>query len=128
MATAIIIILLILICIFSVKSYMKKLAHGCCGTGGDEEKTSEIKSDLSEYKYKCTVKIGGMSCKNCAARIENAFNRKDGLHADVNFKSGTAEIYSNTDVTEFTIRQTVVGLGYSVERIEKKLIRSRVDI
>lgn len=98
---------------------MKKLAHGCCGTGGDEEKVSEIKADLSEYEYKYTVKIGGMSCKNCAAKIENALNRKDGLYADVDFKSGAAEIYSNTDVTEFTIRQTVVGLGYSVEKIEK---------
>ena len=119
MATAIIIILLVLICIFSVKSYMKKLAHGCCGAGGDDEKASEIKADLSEYKYKYTVKIGGMSCKNCAAKIENTFGRKDGLCAKADFKSGIAEIYSNADVSEFTIRQTVVGLGYSVKEIEK---------
>ena len=119
MATAIIIILLILVCIFSIKSYMKKLAHGCCGTGGDDEKASEIKADTSEYKYKYTVKVGGMSCKNCAAKIENTFSRKDGLYAKADFKNGTAEIYSNADVSEFTIRQTVVGLGYSVKEIEK---------
>ena len=122
MATAIIIILLILICIVSVKSYVKKLAHGCCGTGGDDEKVSEIKADTSEYKYKYTVKVGGMSCKNCAAKIENTFSRKDGLYAKADFKSGTAEIHSNDDVSEFTIRQTVVGLGYSVEKIEKNNI------
>lgn len=98
---------------------MKKLAHGCCGTEGDDEKASETKVDLSECKYKYTVKVGGMSCKNCAAKIENAFNRKDGLYAKADFKSGTAEIYSNADVSEFTIRQTVVGFGYSVEEIEK---------
>lgn len=119
MATAIIFILLVLICVFSVKSYIKKLAHGCCGAGGDDEKASEIKADLSEYKYKYTVNIGGMSCKNCAARIENSFNRKDGLHANVDFKSGIAEIYSNAEVPEFTVRQTVIGLGYSVKEIEK---------
>ena len=119
MATAIIIILLILICIFSVKSYMKKLAHGCCGTGGDDEKTPETKADISEYKYKYTVKVGGMSCKNCAAKIENTFSRKDGLYAKADFKNGITEIYSNADVSEFTIRQTIVGLGYSVEEIEK---------
>ena len=118
MATAIILILLILICIFSVKSYIKKLAHGCCGTG-DDEKSSEIKAALSEYKYKYTVKVGGMSCKNCAAKIENVFNRKDGLYAKADFENGTAEIYSNAEVSEFTVRQTVVGLGYSVEGIEK---------
>ena len=119
MATAIIIILLILVCIFSIKSYMKKLAHGCCGAGGDDEKAPEIKAALSEYKYKYTVKVGGMSCKNCAAKIENTFSRKDGLYSKADFKNGTAEIYSNADVSEFTIRQTVVGLGYSVEEIEK---------
>ena len=120
MATAIIIILIILVCIFSIISYMKKLAHGCCGAGGDDEKAPEIKAALSEYKYKYTVKVGGMSCKNCAAKIENTFSRKDGLYAKADFKNGTAEIYSNADVSEFTIRQTVVGLGYSVEEIEKK--------
>ena len=119
MATAIILILLILICIFSVKSYIKKLAHGCCGTGDDDEKSSETKADLSECKYKYTVKVGGMSCKNCAAKIENVFNRKDGLYAKADFENGTAEIYSNAEVSEFTVRQTVVGLGYSVEEIEK---------
>ena len=119
MATAIIIILLVLICIFSVKSYMKKLAHGCCGTGGDDEKAPEIKAALSEYKYKYTVKIGGMSCKNCSAKIENALNRKDGLYVKADFKSGIVEIYSNADVSEFTIRQTVVELGYSVEETEQ---------
>lgn len=119
MATAIIFILLVLICVFSVKSYMKKLAHGCCGAGVDDEKASEIKADLSEYKYKYTVKIGGMSCKNCAARIENALNRKDGLYAKANFENGAAKIYSNAEVPEFTVRQTVIGLGYSVEEIEK---------
>ncbi|MBD5146915.1 MAG: heavy-metal-associated domain-containing protein [Ruminococcus sp.] len=98
---------------------MKKLAHGCCGTGGDDEKAPETKADISEYKYKYTVKVGGMSCKNCAAKIENTFSRKDGLYAKADFKNGTAEIYSNADVSEFTIRQTVVGLGYSVEKIEK---------
>ncbi len=119
MATAIIIILLVLICIFSVKSYIKKLSRGCCGAVGDDEKISEIKADLSEYKYKYTVKIGGMSCKNCAAKIENALNRKDGLYAKADFEMGIVRIYSNAEVAEFTVRQTVIGLGYSVEGIEK---------
>lgn len=119
MATAIIIILLILICIFSLKSYIKKLSHGCCGTGGDDEKSAETQSDISGYKYKYTVTVGGMSCKNCAARIENSFNRRDGITARADFKNGTAEIFSNETVSEFTIRQTVIGLGYSVENIEQ---------
>ena len=118
MATAIIIVLLIAICITAVKSYMKKLAYGCCGAGGNNEKTDKTKPDLSDRKYRYTVYIGGMSCKNCAARIENAFNRQ-GIYAQADFKNGTAEIYSRSPVAEFTVRQTIVGLGYSVLSLER---------
>lgn len=118
MATGIIIALLIAICLTAVKSYLKKLAHGCCGAGGDEEKRSKSKHDLSECKYRYTVKIGGMSCKKCAAKIENAFNRQ-GIYSQVDFKNGTVEIYSPSPVAEFNVRQTIVGLGYSVERTEE---------
>ena len=52
MATGIIIALLIAICLTAVKSYLKKLAHGCCGAGGDEEKRSKSKHDLSDCKYR----------------------------------------------------------------------------
>ncbi|MGN0674145.1 MAG: heavy-metal-associated domain-containing protein, partial [Oscillospiraceae bacterium] len=72
----------------------------------------------SELKYRYTVTVGGMSCKNCAARIENAFDRQ-GIYAQADFKNGTAEIYSQSPVAEFNIRQTIVGLGYSVERTEE---------
>ena len=118
MATGIIIALLITICITAIKSYLKKLAHGCCGAGGDEEKRSKSKRDLSDCKYRYSMKIGGMSCKNCAAKIENAFNRQ-GIYAQTDFKNGTAEIYSPSPVAEFKVRQTIVGLGYSVERTEE---------
>lgn len=118
MATGIIIALLIAICITAIKSYLKKLAHGCCGAGGDNEKTDKSKPDLSDCKYRYTVYIGGMSCKNCAARIENVFSRQ-GIYAQADFKNGTAKIYSRSPVAEFTVRQTIVGLGYSVERTEE---------
>src|SRR5699024_12299468 len=41
--SAIIILILVLICIYAIKSYTKKLAHGCCGAGGDEEKKIYVK-------------------------------------------------------------------------------------
>lgn len=118
MATGIIISVLVVICVFAVKSYMKKVAHGCCGTGSDDVKVAEKKTDLSEYKYKTTVHIGGMSCKNCAERIANALNRQ-GLYAEADYKSGIAEVYSAAPVSDFTIRQTVIELGYTVERTEE---------
>lgn len=34
MATAIIIIVIVLICVFGVKSYLKRIRSGCCGGAG----------------------------------------------------------------------------------------------
>ena len=115
--TAAIIIALALVCFIAIRSYLKKLAHGCCGAGGDSEQRICKSADLSGYAHRYSVKIGGMTCKNCALRIENAFNRQEGIAARVDFKSGLAEVASNAQIPELTLRKTVVELGYSVEKI-----------
>ena len=119
MATGIIISVLIVVCFIAVRTYVKKLAHGCCGAGGDKERKIAETADLSDCKYRYTVKIGGMTCKNCAARIENTFNRQNDVFAQADYKSGIAEIYANEALPEIVIRQRIVGLGYSVEEIKQ---------
>ncbi|MGN0682852.1 MAG: heavy-metal-associated domain-containing protein [Oscillospiraceae bacterium] len=119
MTTGIIISVLIVVCFIGLRTYVKKLSHGCCGAGGDKERKVTKTADLAEYKYYYSVKIGGMSCKNCAVRIENAFNRQKGIFARVDFKSGTAEVSAKEPLPEIVIRQTVVGLGYSVDEIKQ---------
>ncbi len=115
--TAAIIIALALVCFLAIRSYIRKLAHGCCNAGSDTEQRLSKSADLSNYAHRYSVKIGGMTCKNCALRIENAFNRQEGLAARVDFKSGLAEVASNSQIAELTLRKTVVELGYSVEEI-----------
>lgn len=118
----IIISALVIIAIISVKTYLRNLAQGCCGTGGGKESKIKVdKSDVSEYKYRYTVEISGMTCKNCSMRIENVFNRKDGILADVSLDEGSGIIYSKDPLTEFSIRQTIVGLGYSVGGITEEI-------
>ncbi|MCI7691146.1 MAG: ATPase P [Oscillospiraceae bacterium] len=119
MTTAIIIVLLVGACVMAVKSYAKKLSHGCCGEGGDKERKLTKTADLPDCKYRYTVKIGGMICKNCAAKIENAFNRQVGIFAQADYKSGIAEISAKEPLPEIVVRQRIVGLGYSVEEIKQ---------
>ena len=119
---AIIISALVIVAIISVKTYLRNLAHGCCGTGGGKESKIKVdKSEVSEYKYKYTVEISGMTCKNCSMRIENVFNRKDGILADVSYEDGCAIIYAKEPLKDFSIRQTIVGLGYSVGGITEEI-------
>lgn len=119
MATGIIISVLIVLSFIAVRTYVKKLAHGCCGAGGDKERKIADTADLPDCKYRYTVKIGGMTCKNCAARIENMLNRQEGVFAQADYKSGIAEISAKEALPEIVIRQRIVGLGYSVEEIKQ---------
>lgn len=119
MATVIICIILLCICVFAVRSYMKKLAHGCCGAGGDAEKKVRVQDKKEEnYPYEKSVTISGMTCKNCKLRVENAFNRQKGVFARVDLKKGTARVFSKEPVSEEDIRELVRRAGYQAEEIQ----------
>ena len=74
MANAIIIAVLIIVCIFSIKSYTKKIPQGCCGAEGDSFKKIKVK-DKKAANYPFCVKIGveGMSCNHCKIKSRECF-------------------------------------------------------
>ncbi len=114
--TILIIVLLVVICVIAVFSIVKRAKSGCCGAGGGDIKEN-IQKDTSGYAHKRTVKISGMHCDKCASRIATAFNRQDGVYADVDWKTGTAHILSKEPLPELQIRSTVMGLDYTVDSI-----------
>lgn len=52
MTAGIIISVLVVVCFIAVRSYVKKLAHGCCGGGGDKEQKLTKTTDLSEFRFR----------------------------------------------------------------------------
>lgn len=123
--TIIICAVLLIIAVIAGRSYVKKLKSGCCGAGGDEvEKIHPSDKDISHYPYACKIGIEGMSCKNCATRIENAFNEKDGYYAKVNLKHKYAMVHMKKPVSDNELRQIIQSAGYetiSFEPVEVKL-------
>lgn len=94
MPTAIICIVLIVICVIAVRSYCKKLKNGCCGAGGDVVKRIRpADKEAEHYPYSCRIGIDGMTCKNCALRVENAFHEREGFYAQVHLKEHCAVVY-----------------------------------
>ena len=53
MANVIIVLILVAICAYGVKSYMKNVSHGCCGSGGDEEKKIRVQDKHAEHYPYC---------------------------------------------------------------------------
>lgn len=120
MSTAIIVIALILICIFSAKGYIKRLQHGCCGGGSGEVPQKKVKvtdKNKANYPYTAVLEIDGMTCSRCAQCIENSFNSIDGTWAKVNLEEKNALIRMKTHLDEDTIRQIVRNAGYIPMRI-----------
>ena len=60
----------------------------------------------------------GMHCQNCARRIENAFNAKEGFYAKVDLGKKTALVRSKREVPDEELKQVVRGLGYSPVAVE----------
>jgi len=122
MSTAIIIMIIIVICIYSIKSYLKKLSHGCCGGESDEpvKRIQPKDSHIKNYSFCETMTIEGMTCQNCQRRIENAFNECDGFYMKVNLKKHSAKLYTKEKVKHEDIKSKVAALGYRVSHIESE--------
>lgn len=117
-ATIIIIVILAIIIIAVAANYKKKLSQGCCGAGTDTvEKVKTDDKNAEDYPYEYTLSIEGMTCKNCAARIENKFNQTEGYFAKVNLKKNSACIRTKTEVTDGELKSIVAKAGYHVTEI-----------
>lgn len=113
MATVVICIFLLFICIYSVKNYLKRIAHGCCGGGGDSEKKIKVKDkNKSHYPYKKQVQIRGMSCSHCKLRIENSFHEQEGMYAKADWKNNRAVIFMKEDIPDEKIKEIIRRAGY----------------
>lgn len=119
MATGIICIALIVICILAVKSYAKKLTHGCCG-GGDVvvKKVKPADRDISHYPYVYRIQIEGMTCDNCRIRVENIFNSRDGFMVKVSLRKKSAVIRTKKPVQEEELSHLIEDIGYTAVKIE----------
>ena len=118
-STVLICVALAVICVFAVRSYVKKLRNGCCGAGGDEvKKVRPADRDVSHYSYTRKVFIEGMTCKNCAMRIANAFNEREGYYAEVNLRQKYAVVRTKQSVSEDALKQIVQSAGYDALKVE----------
>ena len=68
---------------------------------------------------KKTIKIEGMSCGHCQARVEKALNSIDGVAAKVDLKKGQATVRMETAVSDADLTRAVEEAGYTVTAIDE---------
>ena len=119
MSTVIICLILMIICIYAIQSYTKKLSQGCCG--GEAESVKKIQphdKNKKHYTYCKRMNIEGMTCQNCKKRIENAFCENHNYYMDIHFHKKIGYLYSKIPISDEEIQKTIYSLGYQVSTIE----------
>ena len=61
-----------------------------------------------------TMKIEGMSCGHCSARVEQALNAIDGVSAKVDLEAKIASIVLSKPVEDQALVKAVTDAGYQV--------------
>lgn len=117
-ATVIIIIVLIAVIAYSVRSYISKLFVGCCGGGDSERKVKVTDRNKANYSYSVKIGIDGMTCGHCKARVENALNEIEGVWAKVDLGKKCAEVLMKKEISDEELGRIVSKSGYTVTGIE----------
>lgn len=63
-------------------------------------------------KFTKEIKIEGMHCSGCSARVERALNAMDGVKATVDLKAGKAKIVSTNEVPDAVLKEAIESLGF----------------
>lgn len=118
MSDVIIILILIVILGFAVKSSIKhfKGEGACCGGGSGQVKTKRPKKKKLDGPVigTRTIKISGMHCQNCVNSVTRALNSLDGVSAKVSLRDNSAEVAFDRSVEEDRLRRAVEDAGFEV--------------
>lgn len=117
---AVIVAALIVFGVLVVRGYLKRLARGCCGGGGDAPVKRAKVSDKNKahYPYQVLLTVDGMVCGGCAARIENALQELSGVWAKADAGKGQVYVRMKQPLELQVLRNTVNQIGpYTVLEI-----------
>ena len=89
-----------------------KRGSACCGERDRSPRRVRPRRAPADYRYACTLDIEGMTCENCAVRVENALNALPGVWARVDLASKRAAVRSASPCDAQVLCLAVVRAGY----------------
>ena len=117
MMNFILLALLAAIILWAALETRKKLRRGggCCGEHEAAEKRLAVKDrNKAHYPWAAELEIGGMTCENCARRVENALNALEGVWARVDIGSHRAKLRLQSPPDRDALSLAVAQAGYAV--------------
>ena len=81
-------------------------------------RTTEYNTHKEETTMTKTMKIEGMMCMHCSARVESVLNAIEGVSAKVDLEKKCAVVTLNAEVSDEVLRKAVTDAGYEVVSID----------
>ena len=76
-----------------------------------------------QHMTKKTLKIEGMMCENCSAKVHDALCKIDGVTSvTADHRKGTAVVESDIDIADETLLMAVIDAGFK-GRVKKGLFK-----
>lgn len=89
----------------------------CCGEHEQTVARTDVKdAGWRHYTYETKLEIGGMTCDNCARKVENALNALEGTWATVSISDHVARVRTKDPLDGRALRDAVREAGYVVLR------------
>ena len=117
MADVAIVVVLVVAVVAAVLVVRRRATKGSACCGEHEAATARVRvadRNKKHYPYETTLRIGGMTCDNCAARVENALNALPGTWASVSIASREADVRTKEEPDLAAMREAVSRAGYVV--------------
>ena len=92
---------------------------GCCAVTEKPDARVRVRDrNRAHYPYRVKAQVGGMTCANCARKVENALNAQDGIWATVDLNARTAQILTRQAPDVHALQEAVREAGYVLMRSE----------
>ncbi len=102
---------------------IRKIRHGasCCGEKeAPVERVRAADADQSHYPFHYVIKVEGMTCGNCARRVENAFHQTGEALAHVNLGAKQVKLSYKRSVNRQELAKIIDAAGYTLMEYEEE--------
>ena len=114
MSTAIVIIIVLAVFVFALRStvnHFRGKGSGCCGSADYKAR----KKRLAHVAARRRFHVEGMMCQNCVNRVMEQINSIPGASAAVDLRRGTVTVSMESEMPDSLFVSAIEKAGYEVK-------------
>lgn len=98
-------------------TFQNQITNGVRENSNSSNNSNNSNSSNNFIMSNKTLKIAGMTCGHCSARVEKALNSIEGVEAKVFLESNEARISLSKEVSDVTLKKAIEDAGYEMTEI-----------